>query len=181
MKVLDEHRAYFDQDEAATKDKYSLNGWSDSDIRSFRNYYKNVAGDTDESRQSYWDQLKDRIRTGKTTQADEEALGLLGFKKGAVGEGSDQEQSSGTPRIDSRWKGNIDAAKAAGIGIEQRDGHWYITGDNDYTRNNWYNGGLNFLAGTEFENGFTLNNGRLLTADEALNTQDIALKNILAP
>lgn len=89
--------------------------------------------------------------------------------------------TTSTSVIPADWKGSRDAAIGAGVGFEFKDGHWYITGDNDYNKYNWYTGGLDFLKGTEFENGFILNNGRLVTADEALTTQDAKLKKILTP
>ena len=57
--------------------KYSTKDWKDDDISKFINYYNTVEGDKNE----YWESLKNRIKSGNTSNVDEETLGLFGFVK----------------------------------------------------------------------------------------------------
>jgi len=181
MKVLDEGHVYFGQDPSVTKDTYTTNGWSDANLTALRNFYATLGDEA--GRNSYLEGLKERIRSGKITAADEETLNLFGFSKNgqAAGAQQQQQQSQNGPSIPSDWKGNREAAIKAGVGLEFKDGHWYLTGDSDYATQNWYNGGIDFLKGTGFENGFIVNR-RLYTENEAMNPgSDTQLRDTLAP
>lgn len=177
MKTLDDIHTYLGQDASATKDTYTTNGWSDSDLTASRNFYGTLGDDA--AREEYLKGLKERIRSGKITAADEEVLNLFGFKRD--NQASESSESNTGPVVPSNWTGNRQAAINAGVGFEFKDGHWYITGDNDYTKQNWYNGGIDFLKGTDYENGFIVN-GRLYTENEAMNPgSNTQLRDTLAP
>ena len=181
MKILDEGHIYFGQDPSATKDTYTTNGWSDANLTALRNFYATLGDEA--GRNNYLEGLKERIRSGKITPEDEETLNLFGFSKNGqtVGAQQQQQQSQNGPSIPSNWKGDRKAAIGAGVGLEFKDGHWYLTGDSDYATQNWYNGGIDFLKGTEFENGFIVNR-RLYTENEAMNPgSDTQLRDTLAP
>ena len=65
------------------------------DIDAFTNSYKNVA-----DRDSYWNSLKDRIKSNTLTDSDIEALTLFGFSKDSLsGDGTGAEDSD-KPIID---------------------------------------------------------------------------------
>ena len=90
MKVLDEGHVYFGQDPSATKDTYTTNGWSDANLTALRNFYATLGDEA--GRNSYLEGLKERIRSGKITAADEETLNLFGFSKNGQAAGAQQQQ-----------------------------------------------------------------------------------------
>lgn len=174
LAILDNIRSYMDLDDEGRKG-YSTNGWLTKDLDAFTNSYKNVT-----DRDSYWAGLKERIKSNTLTDSDIEALTLFGFQKDSLSESGSHTEDSDKPVIDKDWTGDRQAAIDAGLSIRKKDGHWYISGNDDYTKSNWYNGGLNFLKGTDYENGFIIN-GRLYTEDEAMNPESESLRDTLAP
>lgn len=94
------------------------------------------------------------------SQEDLDVLKALGFSREPVVE---------TPselKMDESWNGNRDAADRNNVFFtKDKDGNWLIHGNEDYTKNTWYGGGLDFLAGTAFENG-GIYNGRLFTREQ---------------
>lgn len=131
-----------------TTDKYG------ADLNGLLNWYK----------QGYdVNSLINRFNTnsGKDlSQEDLDVLKALGFSRESVTE---------TPselKMDESWNGNRDAADRNNVFFtKDKDGNWLIHGNEDYTKNTWYGGGLDFLAGTAFENG-GIYNGRLFTREQ---------------
>jgi hypothetical protein len=74
----------------------------------------------------------------------------------------------GELEIDPSWKGDRDALKAAGIGITLGpDGRYHVIGDNEFTRDKYWNlSGQDWVKGTEFDEGFLID-GMLFTPEEA--------------
>ncbi len=74
---------------------YNTNGWLAKDIDAFTNSYKNVT-----DRDSYWNGLKDRIKSNTLTDSDIEALALFGFRKDPLSGDEDGTEGSDKPVID---------------------------------------------------------------------------------
>lgn len=92
------------------------------------------------------------------SQEDIEVLGALGFSRDSV--------PTSELKMDDSWTGNRDAADRNNVFFtKDENGNWLIHGNEDYTKNTWYGGGLDFLAGTAFENG-GIYNGRLFTREQ---------------
>ena len=92
------------------------------------------------------------------SKEDIEVLGALGFSRDSV--------PTSELKMDDSWTGNRDAADRNNVFFtKDEDGNWLIHGNEDYTKNTWYGGGLDFLSGTEFENG-GIYNGRLFTREQ---------------
>lgn len=180
MAVLKGARTYFDDKDINTlKDRFSTEGWSSREIDSFRNMYNSL---DDAAKNDFWTNLESHIKTNQLTSAEEEVLNLFGFNRnGSMSRESVNEDSS-APTIHKDWKGDVNLAKKYGIGLDFKDGNWYITGDNDFAKQNWYTGDMDWLAGTEFEDGFIIN-GRLYSANDVTNKYNLSpeVQQILTP
>lgn len=158
MRVLEGIKEYLSH--GIDQSKYNTNDWNGNDLTILKNY-------AEESRkEGFWENLYDAIRNDKLNDSQIEFLRLAGFNKDF--KSGDSTDGSNKYTVPEGWKGSKEAAAKAKVSIKKlNDGHYYITDNDDFTTQNWYTGGLDFLTGTPFENGFIADNGRLWTADEA--------------
>lgn len=155
----------FDALENGNYKDFDLSGWDDADtLNGLTNWWANK-GDFD--RTTFFD----RMRKNELDDRDWEVLKAIGFDRSSV------SNPTSTPTMDPEWAGNKDAATRAGVYFTKNsDGTWNINGNNDYLNSTWYGGGLDFLIGTEFEDG-GIHNGRLYTREQILNN-DPSLQNV---
>ena len=158
-------RSVFDALENGNYKDFDLSGWDDADtLNGLTNWWANK-GDFD--RTAFFD----RMRKNELDDRDWEVLKAIGFDRSSV------SNPTSTPTMDPEWAGNKDAATRAGVYFTKNsDGTWNINGNNDYLNSTWYGGGLDFLIGTEFEDG-GIHNGRLYTREQILNN-DPSLQNV---
>ena len=137
---------------------WTVSGYDNNDtLNGLSNWYKGQNAD----------ELIGRIKNNTLSEDDYEVLAALGFQKdGNTSVSPDSKKSH------ADWKGNADAASRAGVYFtKDKDGNWFLnnTGDSsDYLGQVWYNGGLDFLSGTEFADGMIGADGRLYTRADIL-------------
>lgn len=137
---------------------WTVSGYDNNDtLNGLSNWYKGQNAD----------ELIGRIKNNTLSEDDYEVLAALGFQKdGNISVLSDSKKSH------ADWKGNADAASRAGVYFtKDKDGNWFLNniGDSsDYLGQVWYNGGLDFLSGTEFADGMIGADGRLYTRADIL-------------
>lgn len=132
---------------------WTVSGYDNNDtLNGLSNWYKGQNAD----------ELIGRIKNNTLSEDDYEVLAALGFQKdGNTSVLSDSKKSH------ADWKGDTDAASRAGVYFtKDKDDNWFLnnTGDSsNYLGQVWYNGGLDFLSGTEFADGMIGADGRLYT------------------
>lgn len=164
--------------------KLSTKNYSDEDIRKIIQYSQSISeGD----REQYLTDFLNRIKLGEKaeggiSQADLEFLKLVGLTPNGITAAA----GTATAPIDETADINSDKyidptygddgirenLKNRGIGVRKdSEGRWQFTGDNDFTKANWYTGDLDFIA-NGYDRGFILN-GKLYSENEAYNDNRI--------
>lgn len=142
--------------------KYDLQDWEgDTTLSGLTDWYAAQNGGFNR------EEFLTRLRENKLTNLDWEVLSKMGFVAGTP------VVSSPSDTFHEDWNGNKDAASKQGVYFtKDKDGNWIVKSNdssNQYLGSNWYAGGLDFLAGTQWADGIIGADGRLYTRGEVLN------------
>lgn len=137
---------------------WTVSGYGDNEtLNGLTNWYNGQSAED----------LIGRIKNNKLTEDDYDVLAAMGFSPNKQ---SEEDSTPGTSHKD--WLGNAKAAKQAGVYFtKDKDGRWTInssSANNQYLNTDWYGGGLDFLEGTDYANGFIGADGKLYTQAEIL-------------
>ena len=172
--ILQEGRKYLemlaDQGEDAVKKIYTTNGWKDTDLQKLRNWFAQY--DNAASRENYWRQFLDRIKSYNLSDSDREVLSLFGFNETPANGGDEGvEEPIVYGNAVEGFDGNKDALKQAGIYItKNKNGIFHANIDPNskyYGYNVFYLGDVPW-APKGYERGFMIN-GDLYRESDVLN------------
>ncbi len=154
---------------------FDMSAWKghESDLKRLRTYLSNV-GLTPENRETFFNDLQDRVRKGTATQNDLDFLKLIGFSKDTPASSGNGTSGDSDDSNNYEWGGNKDSwAGSNGATITKNDdGTFSVNGGIFGDYKNWYLGRLAPFKGTKYENGFLVN-GILRTRDEIIAHPDL--------
>ena len=168
-----------DIDDIMNAPGFDMSAWKghESDLKRLRTYLSNV-GLTPENRETFFNDLQDRVQKGTATQNDLDFLKLMGFSKDTPVSSSNESSNDSDGNNyeygnNYEWGGNKDSwANTNGATVTKNDdGTFSITGGIFGDYKNWYLGRLAPFKGTKYENGFLVN-GILRSRDEIMANPD---------
>lgn len=165
-----------DIDDILNAPSYDMSAWKghESDLKKLRTYLSNV-GLTPENRETFFNDLQDRVRKGTATQNDLDFLKLMGFSQDTTPSPTTSDsQNTDSDSNNYDWGGDKSSWSGTnGATITKNDnGSFSVSGGIFGDYKNWYLGGIDAFKGTNYENGFIVN-GFLRSKDEILAHPDL--------